>query len=162
MKKLFLLVMAVLGIALFSTPSQADILKVYASGQDAMDMIKFVTNTPEGNQFSHHLLAVQETLLKDLPKNDNGRYNSQDVYFYHQNLLFRMEELNTAFVKAHKTHPKETSKLVAGLRELKIKSPVLGTVTLLEVINRLKDFDWNSMGNVIVQTKALENALSAK
>lgn len=166
MKKLFFVLLGLLGISAFCVPSQAEVMKrcpmphqlVMESFLENVEFLK----TSEGMDLADRLVKVTNLLKKELPKNNKGGYDRQNIYFFHQDLLARMEELNKAYVKAHKKQPKDTAQFIKLMREYKVESPVLGRVTLLEVINKLDNFDWNSMGNVTVHTKELEKALSAK
>lgn len=156
MKKLFVLVAAVL--ALTSLNASAEILVKHPNKN--VDIVNTLVNnlSSEEGRFLIKFKQVGEALAKELSKNEEGYYDQQELYFFHQDLLYRVEDLNAAFLPMQKT---ESALLMKMLTEFTFKSPVLGPVTLLNVIERLEDFNWNSMGNVTVNAKELKAFLQS-
>lgn len=83
----------------------------------------------------------------------------QDDYFYHQNLLFPVEDLNKAYVDLKHDHAKDAAAVLVDLSG-QFASSKYGNVTLLQVIDTLENYDWNAYGNVDVRAQELKKDLS--
>lgn len=83
----------------------------------------------------------------------------QNDYFYHQNLLYRVEDLNHAYVNLKRDHAKDAAAVLVDLSD-EFASSKYGNVTLLQVIATLEKYNWNDYGNVDVQAQELKEDLS--
>lgn len=84
--------------------------------------------------------------------------DGQDDYFYHQNLLFRVEDLNATYVNLKHDHAKDAAVVLVDLSG-QFASSKYGNVTLLQVIATLENYDWNAYGNVDVRAQELKEDL---
>lgn len=83
----------------------------------------------------------------------------QTDYFYHQNLLFRVEDLNKEYAKLKRENPAAAASVLPDLAG-EFNSSRYGRVTLLHVISILENYDWSSFATVEVQARELKRDLS--
>lgn len=126
---------------------------VFASSAAAAGITSNSDIKTEQKKYELRLSQVQEALNKEIDANER-----QSVYFYHQNLLFRVEELNEAFVKISQKDELTGSVLAQSLSKERFTSSRWGEISLLSVIEKLEDFNWG--GPVEVQAKELKAALN--